>query len=410
MNTISIDINSPFLPSIGQFSNQLSNNIFANIRQITPSNQTNHIIHPTLCLNQDNKGNQITPVSYDQYLAMVNTINSAETTSAHNQGYIFSSPTYRQGITFLSPSNLITSQSHQINHNVMKTLSQQKPSNVISNSSIMEKIKIQDSSILPFSLSLSSSPSNSTSSTLPINIIHPKCNEKKSIKQKIVDLTQNSKQKNVRGSNILVKGRNGKVVKGRSSKNCKSQSSRQNRIAHNEMEKNRRANLRGHLEMLRTVVPSATISSRDTTLALLTRANNHLKTIKENKIKMMEQKEKLLARNQELKTKIAHLKSKINTRKNKTVSYISNISSLSTTTTTLSIAGSTSSTSSPIMSYHSMIFNLNKTTKSPTKQYPEVSQTNIIVNKQYSYDPYNDGLIAALPLTYPYNNGAMPVS
>lgn len=245
MNTISIDINSPFLPSIGQFSNQLSNNIFANIRQITPSNQTNHIIHPTLCLNQgnpknpitmsyikkhlDNKGNQITPVSYDQYLAMVNTINSAETTSAHNQGYIFSSPTYRQGITFLSPSNLITSQSHQINHNVMKTLSQQKPSNVISNSSIMEKIKIQDSSILPFSLSLSSSPSNSTSSTLPINIIHPKCNEKKSIKQKIVDLTQNSKQKNVRGSNILVKGRNGKVVKGRSSKNCKSQSSRQNR-------------------------------------------------------------------------------------------------------------------------------------------------------------------------------------
>lgn len=43
------------------------------------------------------------------------------------------------------------------------------------------------------------------------------------------------------------------------------------------MEKNRRANLRGHLEMLRTVVPSATISSRDTTLALLTRANNHLK-------------------------------------------------------------------------------------------------------------------------------------
>uniref|UniRef100_A0A0K0E9I0 BHLH domain-containing protein n=1 Tax=Strongyloides stercoralis TaxID=6248 RepID=A0A0K0E9I0_STRER len=409
MNTLSIDINSPFLPTFGQIPNQLSNNIFANIRQITPSPQTNHIINPTLCLNQDNKGNQITPVSYDQYLAMVNTINSTETTSTHNHGYIFSPSVNGQKITFLSPNNLITSQPHQINQNVMTTLSQQKNSNVVTNPLIMERISIQDSGIIPISLSLSSSPSNSISSTIQSNVVHPKGNEKKSIKQKIVDLTQNSKQKNVRDNNTFVKGRNVKVLKGRSLKSYKSQSSRQNRIAHNEMEKNRRANLRGHLEMLRTVVPSATISSRDTTLALLTRTNNHLKTIKENKIKMIEQKKRLLARNQELKTKIAHLKSKINNRKIKPVSYISNISSLSTTTTTLSIAGSTSSTS-PIISYHSMIFDLNKTAKSPIKQYPELSQTNIIVNKQYSYDPYNDGLIAALPLTYPYNNGAMPVS
>uniref|UniRef100_A0A0K0FF23 MAD-like-1 homolog (inferred by orthology to a C. elegans protein) n=1 Tax=Strongyloides venezuelensis TaxID=75913 RepID=A0A0K0FF23_STRVS len=396
MNTLAFDMNSPIIPTFGKFSNQIPNDLFANIRPITSSTPTDHIINSLLCLNQDNKGSQITPVSYDHHLAIINRISS----STSNHGYIFPAHVNGQQMTFLLSNNLITSQQHQ---DIMGTLTQQQISKSTSNSCIMERGLLHDSP----TISLSSSPSSSFQSTVPIT---SKSSEKKSIKQKIVDLNQNSKQKNSRGNNIPIKGRNVKVVKGRSPKHCKSQSTRQNRIAHNEMEKNRRANLRGHLEMLRTVVPSATISSRDTTLALLTRANNHLKTIKETKTKMMEQKEALLARNQQLKSRIAHLKNEIKNRKVKTVSCISNISSLSTTTTTLSIAGSSSSTSLPIIGYHSLIFEPKQTTKSPIKQYPDISQTNIIVNKQYSYDPFNDGLIAALPFTYPYNNGAMSVS
>lgn len=50
------------------------------------------------------------------------------------------------------------------------------------------------------------------------------------------------------------------------------------RAAHNELEKNRRANLRGHLEALKEVLPAETDSQqRDTTLSLLTRARNHIR-------------------------------------------------------------------------------------------------------------------------------------
>uniref|UniRef100_A0A0N5A4G9 BHLH domain-containing protein n=1 Tax=Parastrongyloides trichosuri TaxID=131310 RepID=A0A0N5A4G9_PARTI len=365
------------------------------------SQSTNHIINTSSCLNQDNRCNQITPVSYDQYLAIVNNINRSVASSSSNHGYILPSGNGQQ-MAFLPTGNMIASQTHHhINQNVITTLAQQlaKPPSV----SNIGTVTITD----PVSYSSSSSTSVSPSSGID------KGNEKKSIKQKIVDLNQNLKQKGIRGT-PTIKGRNSRVSKGRSPKTTKPQSTRQNRIAHNEMEKNRRANLRGHLEKLRTVVPSATVSSRDTTLALLTRANNHLKTIKDKETKMMEQKKKLLIRNQELKSKIAQLKLKIKSRKSSIASCISNISSLSTTTTTLSIAGSSFSTPPPpIFCYPSSIFDTKKSSssQSSSNQYKEFSQTqNIIVNKQYSYDPYKDGLIAALPLTYPYNNGAMPVS
>ena len=43
------------------------------------------------------------------------------------------------------------------------------------------------------------------------------------------------------------------------------------------MEKNRRANLRGHLEALKSVLPPESDTHRDTTLSLLTRARNYIK-------------------------------------------------------------------------------------------------------------------------------------
>lgn len=51
------------------------------------------------------------------------------------------------------------------------------------------------------------------------------------------------------------------------------------RAAHNELEKTRRANLRGYLEKLKSLVPPIADASRNTTLALLTRARDHIKVL-----------------------------------------------------------------------------------------------------------------------------------
>lgn len=53
-------------------------------------------------------------------------------------------------------------------------------------------------------------------------------------------------------------------------------SSKHSRAAHNELEKTRRANLRGCLETLKTLVPCVSDATRNTTLALLTRARDHI--------------------------------------------------------------------------------------------------------------------------------------
>lgn len=74
-----------------------------------------------------------------------------------------------------------------------------------------------------------------------------------------------------------------------------SMSTRQSRAAHNELEKNRRANLRNYLDNLKAVLPSEGDSTRDTTLSLLTRARNYLRTIREQKEKLVERRNVLLA-------------------------------------------------------------------------------------------------------------------
>ncbi len=49
------------------------------------------------------------------------------------------------------------------------------------------------------------------------------------------------------------------------------------RDAHNQLEKNRRANLRNYLDKLKSVLPADQESTRDTTLSLLTRARNYIR-------------------------------------------------------------------------------------------------------------------------------------
>ncbi|KAL3070897.1 hypothetical protein niasHS_017022 [Heterodera schachtii] len=77
--------------------------------------------------------------------------------------------------------------------------------------------------------------------------------------------------------------------------------SRQSRAAHNELEKNRRANLRGHLEALKAALPPEADTQRDTTLSLLTRARNHIRTIKEQHAQLLAKRTALLAEHLRLK-------------------------------------------------------------------------------------------------------------
>ncbi|CAJ0951959.1 unnamed protein product, partial [Mesorhabditis belari] len=59
----------------------------------------------------------------------------------------------------------------------------------------------------------------------------------------------------------------------------KSSSTKQSRTAHNELEKNRRANLKDCLETLKSLVPDSPDAAKNTTLALLTRAHDHIECL-----------------------------------------------------------------------------------------------------------------------------------
>lgn len=85
-------------------------------------------------------------------------------------------------------------------------------------------------------------------------------------------------------------------------------STRQSRAAHNELEKNRRANLRNYLDNLKLVLPSDVDTSRDTTLSLLTRARNHIRTVKEHREQLLERRNQMLAEHIRLLEEVEQLK------------------------------------------------------------------------------------------------------
>ncbi|KAI6201974.1 BHLH domain-containing protein [Aphelenchoides besseyi] len=87
-----------------------------------------------------------------------------------------------------------------------------------------------------------------------------------------------------------------------------SHSTRQSRAAHNELEKNRRANLRGYLDKLKSVLPPDPESTRDTTLSLLTRARNYIRLMKRQKQTMLTVRNEALADNLRLQERLAALK------------------------------------------------------------------------------------------------------
>lgn len=76
-------------------------------------------------------------------------------------------------------------------------------------------------------------------------------------------------------------------------KRSKSKKSQGNRSTHNELEKNRRANLRYCLEKLKDIVPLGPDSSRHTTLGLLMKAKSFIKTLEDKDRKTSLQREQL---------------------------------------------------------------------------------------------------------------------
>ncbi|GMR61228.1 hypothetical protein PMAYCL1PPCAC_31423 [Pristionchus mayeri] len=77
--------------------------------------------------------------------------------------------------------------------------------------------------------------------------------------------------------------------------------SKHSRVAHNELEKTRRANLRSCLERLKELVPAVPDNAaRNTTLALLTRGRDHLKELDSALDQLDKRMEAALARRKEL--------------------------------------------------------------------------------------------------------------
>jgi len=80
-----------------------------------------------------------------------------------------------------------------------------------------------------------------------------------------------------------------------------------NRTTHNELEKNRRAHLRGCLERLKELVPLGAESSRHTTLGLLNKAKGFIRNLEERDKKQRSQKVQLIREQRFLLRKLDQL-------------------------------------------------------------------------------------------------------
>ncbi|KAK6185625.1 max dimerization protein 1 [Patella vulgata] len=92
-----------------------------------------------------------------------------------------------------------------------------------------------------------------------------------------------------------------------SKKRTKGKKAQGNRSTHNELEKNRRAQLRHCLEQLKSIVPLGQDTSRHTTLGLLTKAKGFIKILEDKEKKQTSQKENLRRERRHLQRKLESL-------------------------------------------------------------------------------------------------------
>ncbi|KAE9553183.1 hypothetical protein FO519_003622 [Halicephalobus sp. NKZ332] len=164
--------------------------------------------------------------------------------------------------------------------------------------------------------------------------------------------------------------------------------SKQSRAAHNELEKNRRANLRSYLDQIKDILPPEYDSSRDTTLSLLTRARNHMKQWRQKQESLICRRSELLIKNAKLKEKIEKAKSFRNSKKCRQTEKPSE--EAKSESVQISPVIESSRTSSPIYLEYSP-------SNKPTSEIPSNSNS-----KMVTIDPYLEGLLPAAPLIYPY--------
>ncbi|XP_053548732.1 max-interacting protein 1 isoform X2 [Bombina bombina] len=100
-----------------------------------------------------------------------------------------------------------------------------------------------------------------------------------------------------------------------------------NRSTHNELEKNRRANLRLCLERLKSLIPLEADSTRHTTLGLLNKAKSHIKKLEDSARRGQHQLEVLEREQRFLKRRLEQLQGCSDTERIRTDSVGSNSSS-----------------------------------------------------------------------------------
>ncbi|VDN17732.1 unnamed protein product [Gongylonema pulchrum] len=170
------------------------------------------------------------------------------------------------------------------------------------------------------------------------------------------------------------------------------------RAAHNELEKTRRANLRGYLDRLKEIVPPGAENARSTTLSLLTRARDYILVCHFACI-LQSSQEINFERKQQLEKRCATLRL-----------VIESFQSQKTSSTEESRPGSASTISAIddidfglLSSSSDNISCLNFSTKLSVSS-DSSSNSSVVSSPVQSYppvDPYVNGLLPALPLCYP---------
>ncbi|VDK63248.1 unnamed protein product [Onchocerca ochengi] len=167
--------------------------------------------------------------------------------------------------------------------------------------------------------------------------------------------------------------------------------------AHNELEKTRRANLRGYLDNLKDIVPSSSDNARNTTLSLLTRARDYILELDKLVKSAEERKKQLEKRHSALRLVLEGLhpeKILIQESRSESASTISAIDDNDYGT----LSSSASSSSSLTFSDNTSCLDFGSKLSVSSSNSSLVSSP---IHPYPPFDPYLNGLLPALPLCYP---------
>ncbi|VDK49110.1 unnamed protein product [Anisakis simplex] len=158
------------------------------------------------------------------------------------------------------------------------------------------------------------------------------------------------------------------------------------RAAHNELEKTRRANLRGYLDKLKSIIPASCESTRYTTLSLLTQARDYIMDLQERTHKAAEERSRLKQRRLELQALIEKARNGADSRAAIRPESASTISAIDENEERFS--------TSPVYLEYS------PSAKPALSDGGSSPPTSALIRTP-PVDPYLDGLLPALPLFYP---------